>query len=126
MGYQMSRTRAVTAMATIRWATSTDTAAQSTFDRYRLVRRASTLIRCPDEHYQAATPHIRLGFAVRTVNQPGLAGGASPHLSKLLVQAMAQVIADIGLTEDDTIVLRSVATRIAELEGDSVRNRARR
>ena len=44
----------------------------------------------------------------------------------LLVQAMAQVIADIGLTEDDTIVLRSVATRIAELEGDSVRNRARR
>ncbi len=85
MGYQMSRTRAATAMATIRWATSTDTAAQSTFDRYRLVRRASTLIRCPDEHYQAATPHIRLGFAVRTVNQPGLAGGASPHLSKLLV-----------------------------------------
>ncbi|MGB9736764.1 MAG: UV damage endonuclease UvsE [Chloroflexus sp.] len=29
---------------------------------------------------------IRLGFSVRTVQQPGLAGGASPHLSVLLTQ----------------------------------------
>ncbi|WP_298818357.1 UV damage endonuclease UvsE [Chloroflexus sp.] len=29
---------------------------------------------------------IRLGFAVRTVHQPGLAGGSPPHLSVLLTQ----------------------------------------
>jgi UV DNA damage endonuclease len=72
-------------MATIRWATSTDTTIQSMFHRHRLARRASAIIRCPNEPYCTATPYIRLGFAVRTVNQPGLAGSVSPHLSKLLV-----------------------------------------
>ena len=56
----------------------------------------------------------------KPVQSPSLPAqsGLSPSL---LVQSLAQAIAEIGLTEDDTIVLHSVATRIAELEGDPVR-----
>lgn len=54
---------------------------------------------------------------LEAVSAPPLPAIVSPPAS-LLVQAAARAAAEIGLTEDDTAALRSVASRIAELERD--------
>lgn len=53
---------------------------------YQYVSRQSkhAVIRSPGQQYDTTRPGIRLGFAVRTVYQPGLTSSSPPHLSILL------------------------------------------